>query len=230
MKIFVKAKPLAKEERIEKIDPPTPELRRAGEMHFIVAVKEPPKQGRANEAIARALAEHFGVVPSAVRLVSGFSSKQKVFEILEKGINHAQFKIIKSQNIEESLSKTKRQYLVGNLSLPQILEYIHSDEIEVGISNYKGGEFEEAHFHPKQTEFQLVLWGSTEYYDISNNEIHKLGEGDFYCIEPGVKYAQRILEKARILFVKITAINDKTLCKMTEEVRKWLKDARQDTR
>jgi len=140
------------------------------------------------------------------------------------------FRIIKSKNIEESLSKTKRQYLVGNLLLPQILEHIHSDEIEIGISNYNGGEFEKAHFHPKQTEFQLVLWGSTEYYDISNNEIHKFTKGDFYCIEPGVKYAQKILKKTRILFVKMPAIDDKTLCETTEEARNWLNNYRKNTK
>jgi len=58
MKIFVKAKPNAK------------------------SVKEPPRQGRANAAIARALAEYFGVPLSSVRIISGFSSKQKIFEVL----------------------------------------------------------------------------------------------------------------------------------------------------
>ncbi|MDO8654932.1 MAG: DUF167 domain-containing protein [bacterium] len=73
MKVFVKAKPNAKEERIEKID----------EMHFLVAVKEPPVQGRANKAITKALAVYFNVPVFGVRLVSGFSSKQKTFEIGE---------------------------------------------------------------------------------------------------------------------------------------------------
>jgi len=71
MKIFVKAKPSAKEEFIRKIDG----------INFVVAVKEPPKKGKANAAIAKALAEYFKVAPSAIRLVSGFSAKQKVFEI-----------------------------------------------------------------------------------------------------------------------------------------------------
>lgn len=73
MKIFVKAKPSAKEEKIEKID----------EVNFIVAVKEPPKDGRANRAIVKAIAAHFNIASSCVNLVSGFSSRQKVFEILE---------------------------------------------------------------------------------------------------------------------------------------------------
>jgi len=72
MKIFVQAKPNAKEECVEKID----------STHFMVSVKEPPRQGGANRAIARALAEHFKVAPPQVRLVSGFVSRQKVFEIV----------------------------------------------------------------------------------------------------------------------------------------------------
>lgn len=69
MKIFVKAKPRSKEERVEKID----------DTHFVVFVKEPPMQGKANAAITKALALHFGVSLSSVSLVSGFSSKEKVF-------------------------------------------------------------------------------------------------------------------------------------------------------
>ena len=69
MKIFVKAKPRSKEERVEKID----------DTHFVVFVKEPPIQGRANTAITKALAEYFGVSVPSVRFVFGFSSREKVF-------------------------------------------------------------------------------------------------------------------------------------------------------
>lgn len=72
MKISVQAKPNAREEKVEKID----------ETHFVVAVKEPPVQGRANAAIQKALAGHLGIAPSRLRLVSGYSSRQKAFEIL----------------------------------------------------------------------------------------------------------------------------------------------------
>ncbi|OGY78699.1 MAG: hypothetical protein A3B74_04700 [Candidatus Kerfeldbacteria bacterium RIFCSPHIGHO2_02_FULL_42_14] len=71
MKIFVKVKPNARAEQIEQID----------DTHFHVAVQEPPVDGRANHAIARALATHFNVAPSSVQLISGFSSKQKIFSI-----------------------------------------------------------------------------------------------------------------------------------------------------
>jgi uncharacterized protein (TIGR00251 family) len=71
MKIFVKAKPSSKNESVTETE----------ENHFIVAVTAPPRDGKANHAIVQALAEHFHVSLSRVRLVSGFSSREKVFEI-----------------------------------------------------------------------------------------------------------------------------------------------------
>lgn len=71
MKIFVKAKPRSKEERVERID----------DTHFVVFVKKPPIQGKANQAIVRVLAEYFGVSASSVKLASGFSSKEKIFTL-----------------------------------------------------------------------------------------------------------------------------------------------------
>jgi uncharacterized protein (TIGR00251 family) len=73
MKVFVSAKPKAKKEYVQETD----------EGRFTIAVKEPPKAGKANAAIRRALAEHFGVGPSRVRLTKGFSSREKVFEITD---------------------------------------------------------------------------------------------------------------------------------------------------
>ena len=90
MKISVKAKTRAREEKVEQITQPTlgflgirgkndeqaPEL-----IIYKVSVKESPVDGKANEAIARALAKHFNVAPSLVNLVSGHIAKQKIFEI-----------------------------------------------------------------------------------------------------------------------------------------------------
>jgi hypothetical protein len=71
MKIFVKAKPNAKEPRVEKID----------ESHYLVAVKEPPIGGKANAAIMEAVAKYFGVPASQVNIVSGHTSRQKIIDI-----------------------------------------------------------------------------------------------------------------------------------------------------
>lgn len=71
MRIFVKAKPNSREEKIEKVN----------ETHFIVSVKEPPIKGKANGAIRNALAVYFKTSSSSVRIISGFSSRNKIIEI-----------------------------------------------------------------------------------------------------------------------------------------------------
>jgi uncharacterized protein (TIGR00251 family) len=70
MKIQVKVKPNSKIE----------ELSREGDS-FIVKVKEPPKEGKANQAVIKLLAEHFGVPQSQVMILSGFRSKDKIVEV-----------------------------------------------------------------------------------------------------------------------------------------------------
>ncbi|MBI4993391.1 DUF167 domain-containing protein [Candidatus Wolfebacteria bacterium] len=80
MKISIKVKPSAKIEKIEKI----PELLIGkNEIDFKVWVKEPAKEGKANEAVIRALAKYFGVPKSAVNIISGAASKQKIIEIIK---------------------------------------------------------------------------------------------------------------------------------------------------
>lgn len=82
MKILVKAKPRAREEKVEQLTQPTLGLTATLEpLVYRVSVKESPVDGKANDAIVRALAEHFTTKPYNVRIISGHSSKQKVVEI-----------------------------------------------------------------------------------------------------------------------------------------------------
>ncbi len=78
MKIFVKARPGAKRERIEE---KTGLFGKKNERYFVVAVKERAVEGRANRAIEKAAAEYFGVAPSRVSIISGHASRDKVVEI-----------------------------------------------------------------------------------------------------------------------------------------------------
>jgi uncharacterized protein (TIGR00251 family) len=73
MKIQVNVKPNSK----------TEDLSREGDS-FIVKVKEPPKEGKANQAVIKLLAEHFGVPQSQVRILSGFRSRNKIIEVMVK--------------------------------------------------------------------------------------------------------------------------------------------------
>jgi uncharacterized protein YggU (UPF0235/DUF167 family) len=84
MKIIVKAKTRAKMTRVERIDQPVLDLGEKKKEELVtykVLVKEMPVGGKANEAIIEALAEYFDTAKSNINLVSGQSSKQKVFEI-----------------------------------------------------------------------------------------------------------------------------------------------------
>jgi uncharacterized protein (TIGR00251 family) len=48
---------------------------------FLVRVKEPPKEGKANRAVVKLLADYFGVPQSQIAISSGFSSRNKVIDI-----------------------------------------------------------------------------------------------------------------------------------------------------
>ena len=69
MRINVKAKPDSSENKVDKID----------EVNFVVSVKDPPVQGRANRAIVKQLSEYFHT-PN-VRIISGHTSRNKIVEI-----------------------------------------------------------------------------------------------------------------------------------------------------
>jgi uncharacterized protein YggU (UPF0235/DUF167 family) len=72
MNVSIIAHPNSKKPRIEK------DLFDA--LH--VYVSEPPLEGKANNAIRESLANYFNVKKSAVLIVSGEKSKNKIFEVL----------------------------------------------------------------------------------------------------------------------------------------------------
>jgi uncharacterized protein (TIGR00251 family) len=71
MQISIIAHPNSKKPRIEK------DL--FGALH--VYVSQPPLEGKANKAVAEALAEYFKISKSKVILVRGEKSKQKIFDV-----------------------------------------------------------------------------------------------------------------------------------------------------
>jgi len=71
MKIFVRVKANAKNQQVKKID----------EINFFVSVKEAPIRGCANRAVVRVLAEYFKISESKIKLILGFSGRNKIFAI-----------------------------------------------------------------------------------------------------------------------------------------------------
>ncbi|MEK7066811.1 MAG: DUF167 domain-containing protein [Patescibacteria group bacterium] len=71
MKFFLKVKPGAKINKVELTE----------ECVLLVSVKAPAKEGKANLAVVRALADYFKIPKNAVRVKSGLKSKNKIVEI-----------------------------------------------------------------------------------------------------------------------------------------------------
>lgn len=71
MRLTIVVKPNSRRESVETA--PNGELR--------VAVNAPAQEGKANDAVVRALAEHFGVPRGSVRITHGHKGKRKLVEI-----------------------------------------------------------------------------------------------------------------------------------------------------
>lgn len=139
---------------------------------------------------------------------------------------------IESKDIAKAMEGVTRQYLVGNLKLPQKLQHIKSEELEIGISSYPKYTEEPPHKHSKATEYQYVLSGWTKYVDTENMVEYEFKKGDFYAIETNTSYAQKCKAGTNILFIKVPSINDKEIVNVTKEIQAWydegLKTVRND--
>lgn len=134
------------------------------------------------------------------------------------------FEIISSKAIDEAFVDEQRQYLVGNLKLPQILSYISDDNVEIGISRYKKYNIEKPHYHTSVSEYHIILNGETKYVNITENKEYTFKKGDFYIIRPNTIYIQKSLEQTELMFIKVPGINDKVKCDVTEKMKQWFED------
>lgn len=72
MRISVKVKPNARENALKPV----------GENSFEVRVSVPPEKGKANKKVIELLAKHFHTAKSNIELISGETSRDKVFDII----------------------------------------------------------------------------------------------------------------------------------------------------
>lgn len=70
MKISVTVKPRAREEKVEKTD-----------NGYLVYVREPAEENKANRALREVLSKYFGVSKSKISILSGLKSRHKIVEI-----------------------------------------------------------------------------------------------------------------------------------------------------
>jgi quercetin dioxygenase-like cupin family protein len=129
--------------------------------------------------------------------------------------------VISGESIQTSLAGSNRQNLVGNLSIPQELDYLRDDNVEVGITQYKEDTIEKPHYHTTTTEYVYVVEGETKYIDVNTNEETIVKKGDFFLIRTGITYAQKSKAGLKLLFFKCPSGNDKVNVKYGESLEEW---------
>jgi len=83
MKILIKAKPNAKVDKVEELQPLSGMMAThdPGLRCYKVSVKAAPTDGKANDAIVHIVAKYFKVHARNVRIISGITTSQKIVEI-----------------------------------------------------------------------------------------------------------------------------------------------------
>ncbi|MDD2752155.1 MAG: DUF167 domain-containing protein [Candidatus Omnitrophica bacterium] len=71
MKITVKVKANSKQEKIQKLS----------DREFLLWIKEPAIEGKANEGVVKVLSNYFDIAKSRISIVRGRKNKSKVIEI-----------------------------------------------------------------------------------------------------------------------------------------------------
>ncbi len=71
MRIYVKVIPCASNDEVIKIS----------EEEYKAKVTAPPEKGRANKAVIKLLADHFGVPKNLVRIAAGRTARVKIIDV-----------------------------------------------------------------------------------------------------------------------------------------------------
>lgn len=132
--------------------------------------------------------------------------------------------ILKHGDIQTAMETNHRQYLIGDLKLPQSLQNLQDGQVELGLTHYDSYACEKPHFHEKVTEYQLMLKGKAKYVDLGENRELLVEEGDVFIIRPHTSYIQKSPAGTQILFFKCPGGNDKQPLPVTPRMEAWAAD------
>lgn len=137
------------------------------------------------------------------------------------GMMNKRIEVVSGQSIESALNISKRQYLVGELALPQELEYLRDSHVEAGITEYKEYTIEKPHYHTTTTEYIYVISGESKYMNVNTREETFVKQGDFYVIHSGITYAQKSNAGLKVIFFKYPSGNDKICVEDDGSLEEW---------
>lgn len=102
--------------------------------------------------------------------------------------------------IKHNLKDMVKGWFIGSFD-PTVIK---TDVCEVGVKNYKAGDYEEKHFHKIATEVTLIISGRIRMMD------NEFGPGDIIVINPGEVTDFKALADVINVVVKIPGVaNDK---------------------
>lgn len=130
-------------------------------------------------------------------------------------------KVLRGCEYDPTLDATHRFYLCGKLSVPQPVEHIPTDGLEIGISRYRSFMAEKPHLHSSNTEYNLVRSGEVKVWLPKEQKEYTLGAGDLFVIEPDMPYATKAVAGTEVLFVKSPGGNDKVLTGTDAALEAW---------
>lgn len=131
---------------------------------------------------------------------------------------------LRAEEIDQALSHSSRQYLAGDLKLPQELRFLRDTAVEVGVNRYQTYKWEFPHYHTTTNEYCYVLAGETKYIDLSDGKEYHFHAGDFYIQRRDTPYLQKCLPGFHMLFVKVPGLNDKVTIPMNDQMLAWCED------
>lgn len=129
-----------------------------------------------------------------------------------------------AEEIASALQFSTRQYLAGDLKLPQSLAFLMDKKVEVGINRCDCYHWEHPHYHTITDEYCYILSGETKYVDLSEGKEYTFREGDFYILRHDTPYIQKCQEGCRLFFVKVPGLNDKVPLSMNDALSSWCSD------
>lgn len=120
-------------------------------------------------------------------------------------------KIIKYEDIEKGLDEQNHLYLCGLLSRHNAVDHYQNDGFEMVLCKFKDYTCEDAHCHPINDEYTLVLEGEIKVYDFNENKEYHFKAGDFFVEPKGTTHKAKAKADTFVLTAKVPGGNDKIL-------------------
>ena len=132
---------------------------------------------------------------------------------------------LSAHEIESSMADNCRQYIQGNLQIPQNLPFILNTRSEIGISYYREFTHDDPHYHDEITETNYVLEGKVCLKVLDTGAEYVIEKGGIFSIPPRIVHVFKAQPETKILFMKDHALNDKHVVDPDPlNLENWLND------